>query len=163
MKQRGYRQVYFDGLNDFYLERGFATPDGLTLSPNVFDRFVPREIADLRIQLESLQFNSKAAEECARVLRLQAANLTSENRRLRRAGEQMRAELLALDQLLEPLHAMTEQREMLADCQAELASVYSSLSWRLTAVLRWCDGIQRRIAAQRKRLGAMAKATQFVL
>ena len=30
-------------MNDFYLEHEFA-PEGLTLPPNVFDRFVPREI-----------------------------------------------------------------------------------------------------------------------
>jgi FkbM family methyltransferase len=75
MEQRGYRHVYFDGLNDFYLEREFAAPDGLTLPPNVFDRFVLREIADLRIQGESLQINFKAAEEYAGALRVQIADL----------------------------------------------------------------------------------------
>ena len=48
MEQRGYRHVHFDGLNDFYLEKEFPAPEGLTLPPNVFDRFVPHQIADLR-------------------------------------------------------------------------------------------------------------------
>jgi polysaccharide pyruvyl transferase WcaK-like protein len=33
----------------------------------------------------------------------------------------------------------------LAAAKARLASVYSSLSWRLTAPLRWCDDIRRRL------------------
>ena len=232
MEQRGYRHVYFDGLNDFFLEREFAAPKALTLPPNVFDRFVPHVIADLRNQVKSLGASLKAAEEYVLSLRAQldeahreiadlgsqveslrtsftaaeeyslsmrpqldealrtadalavenrrighqTAYLTSENRRLRQAGEQMRAELLILNQLLEPLHAVAEQmasqrrhhenelagltKELagltkeLASANARLTSVYSSNCWRLTAPLRWCHGIQRRIVAWlRKRLG----------
>jgi Methyltransferase FkbM domain len=169
MEQRGYRHVHFDGLNDFYLEREFPAPEGLTLPPNVFDRFVPHQIADLRNEVESLRTNFTAAEEYAlslqtqvdealrtaaalavenrRIIEHQAAQLTSENRRLREATEQMRAEQLVLNQL----HAMAEE---LATANARLASVYSSRCWRLIAPLRWCDAIQRRIITWvRKRLG----------
>lgn len=167
MEQRGYRHVYFDGLNDFYLERAFATPEGLTLPPNVFDRFVPRDVADLRIEVELLKINLNSAEEYADALRLQRDNLTFENRRLRRAVEQMRAELLALNQMLEPLHTMTEQLEQqkaeLVASKARLTSVYSSHSWLLTAPLRWCDGIRRRIATRRKRLGGDAYKKHLLL
>jgi FkbM family methyltransferase len=265
MEQRGYRHVYFDGLNDFFLEREFAAPEGLTLPPNIFDFFVPHQVVDLRRQVESLRANFTAAEEFALSLRThldealrtadalavenrrighQTTHLTSENHRLRRAGEQVRAELLILNQLLEPLHAMAEQMEgqrrdyenelagaknelagaknelagaknelagaknelagaknelagaknelagaknelagaknelagaknelagaknelagaknelagaknelagaknELASVNARLTSVYLSNCWRLTAPLRWCDGIQRRI------------------
>ena len=34
MDLRGYRHVYFDGLNDFYLEREFALPEWVKLPPN---------------------------------------------------------------------------------------------------------------------------------
>jgi FkbM family methyltransferase len=307
MEQRGYRHVHFDGLNDFFLEHEFAAPEGLALPPNVFDRFVPHQIVDLRSQVESLRTNSTAAEEYTLSLRThldealreiadlrsqveslrtnstaseeyalslqthldealreiadlrsqveslrtnftaaeeytlslrthldealraadalavenrrighQTAHLTSENRRLYRAGEQMRTELLFLNQLLEPLHAMAEKMEQQRRCHenelagaknelagaknelagaknelagaknelagarnelasvknelagaknelagarnelasvkneltfanARLASAYLSRCWRLTAPLRWCDGIQRRI------------------
>ena len=132
MEQRGYHHVHFDGLNDFYLEHEFSAPEGLTLPPNVFDRFVPREIADLRGRAESLQTNFTAAEEYASSLQSQvsealraadslavenrrvghqSAHLASENRRLREAAEQMRAELMVLNRLLEPLHAIGEQLE----------------------------------------------------
>jgi FkbM family methyltransferase len=185
MEQRGYRHVHFDGLNDFYMEREFAAAELPTLPPNVFDHFVLRETVDLRAQLKAIQIEFKRAEEYAHALVL-------ENRRLGRAGEQMRAELLTMNQLLEPLHAITEQverqkeqlrqqkeqlrqqneqlqqqneqlqqqneqlqqqKESLVVSCARLNSVYSSLSWRLTAPLRLCNGIQRRIVARlRKRL-----------
>jgi FkbM family methyltransferase len=62
MKERGYRHVHFDGLNDFYLEGGFEAPEGLSLPPNVFDRFVPHQIAELRMQVDSLSKHSKMEE-----------------------------------------------------------------------------------------------------
>ena len=149
MEQRGYRHVHFDGLNDFYLEREFAAPEGLTLPPNVFDRFVPRENADLRSQVESLRTNFTAAEEYASSLKMQldealhaadalavenrrvghrTAHLASENRRLRAATEQMRAELLVLNQLLEPLHAIREQLEQQRRQQKEFSGVKNELA-----------------------------------
>jgi FkbM family methyltransferase len=150
MEQRSYRHVHFDGLNDFYLEGKLAAPEGLTLPPNVFDRFVPREIADLRAQAESLRTHYGEALRVADALAI-------ENQRLLRAGEQMRAELLVLNQLLEQLHttqeALAGANTKLVDANARLASAYSSLCWRLTAPLRWCDDVQRRILTQlRKRL-----------
>jgi FkbM family methyltransferase len=206
MEQRGYRHVHFDGLNDFYLEREFAAPEGLNLPPNVFDRFVPHAIADLQCQVQALQTNFTTAEEYAlslqtqveslrtkvqalqtnftaaeeyalslertadalatenRRLGYQTAHLASENRRLRAAAEQMRAELLVFNKLLEPLHAIAERRHHeqelaglnneLVAAKARLASAYSSRSWRLTAPLRWCDDIQRRVVRRlRTRLG----------
>lgn len=42
LAEQGYRHVYFDGLNDFYVERDFAFPPGAFDHPlNVFDRFTP--------------------------------------------------------------------------------------------------------------------------
>jgi hypothetical protein len=42
----------------------------------------------------------------------------------------------------------------LVAAKARLDSAYSSRSWRLTAPLRWCDDIQRRVVRQlRRRLG----------
>jgi FkbM family methyltransferase len=42
LADRGYRHAYFDGLNDFYLEQGFApAPEVFDRPPNIFDHFVP--------------------------------------------------------------------------------------------------------------------------
>jgi FkbM family methyltransferase len=243
MEQRGYRHVHFDGLNDFYLDCEFEAPEGLNLPPNVFDRFVPHQIGELKAQVDALRKHSNTAEEYAlsleaelkllrsqstaaekyaftlqteikslgvkltvaeehasmrqveissleaklsaaedRALTLQregeealhaadalavenrrighqSASLSYENRRLLGSSDQMRSELLVLNQLLEPLHALTDQAERprerwddesaelkgkLAAANARLASLYSSRCWLLTAPLRWCDKVLRR-------------------
>jgi FkbM family methyltransferase len=78
MEQRGYRYVLFDGLNDFYLEQSFPEPPGLTLPPNVFDGFVPREIFDLREQVQSLRTEFASSEGHAHDLREQVQSLRTE-------------------------------------------------------------------------------------
>jgi FkbM family methyltransferase len=55
MEQRGYRHIYFDGLNDFYVECEFVAPEGLGLPPNVFDRFILRQTADRDQELRELR------------------------------------------------------------------------------------------------------------
>jgi FkbM family methyltransferase len=173
MEQRGYRRVHFDGLNDFYLEREFATPEGLTLPPNVFDRFVACEVVELRNQVASLQAAFTAVEDCARSLQAENgrighenAHLSLENRRLSKSAEQMRAELLTLNRLLEPLHAMSEQLEQrdvelrevharmseqleqrdveLREVHARLQGIYTSNSWFLTKPWRFAGRLINR-------------------
>jgi FkbM family methyltransferase len=63
MEAHGYRLAYFDGLNDFYLERDFNPPDVFALPPNVFDGFVPREIVDLREEIVDLRAAAAFAHE----------------------------------------------------------------------------------------------------
>jgi hypothetical protein len=142
MEQRRYRHVYFDGLNDFYLEHEFAAPEGLTLPPNVFDRFVPREVADLRMHTDCL-----AAEN--RRIANENLHLSFENRRLRSSAEQMRGELLVLNQLLERLHEVSERLERtdaeLHRAQACLQSIYTSSSWLLTKPWRFGGALIKRL------------------
>jgi FkbM family methyltransferase len=179
MEQLGYHHVHFDGLNDFYLEHEFSAPEGLTLPPNVFDRFVPREIVDLRGRAESLQTNFTAAEEYASSLQSQlsealraadslavenrrvghqSAHLASENRRLREAAEQMRAELMVLNRLLEPLHAIGEQLERQRQHhEKELAFVKNELLRERSVSLAESEA---RGEDLRNRLRQQLKATQ---
>jgi FkbM family methyltransferase len=220
MEQRGYRHVHFDGLNDFYLECEFEAPEGLNLPPNVFDRFVPHQIGELKAEVDALRKHSNTAEEYALSLEAelksrqrqsvtaenyaltlqaeikslglkltavekqaeealhaadalafenrrighQSASLSRENCRLRGSSEQMRSELLVLNQLLEPLHALAEhgerQREhrdgelaelkrQLAAAKARLESVYSSRCWLLTVPLRWIDKVLHRVITKK--------------
>ena len=52
----GYRHAHFDGLNDFYVEKGFSGADGaFDLPPNVFDRFEPFQLVDQRRHAHGLQ------------------------------------------------------------------------------------------------------------
>jgi FkbM family methyltransferase len=95
MEQRGYRHVHFDGLNDFYLENEFEAPEGLNLPPNVFDRFVPHQIAELKAQVDALRKHSSSAEEYALSLEaalktLQSQSTSAEDRALtlQREGEE---------------------------------------------------------------------------
>jgi hypothetical protein len=87
MEQRGYRHVHFDGLNDFYLERSFPLPAGLTLPPNVFDRFVSHQIADLRDEVGSLRTSFTAAEDYNRSLLAELEKQTAANALLTSAHE----------------------------------------------------------------------------
>jgi FkbM family methyltransferase len=147
MEQRGYRRVYFDGLNDFFLERNFPAPEGLTLPPNVFDHFVLREVADLRREHEEAAEYARSLETELEPLRdelqktlekadsLAAENrrlghkidqLDFENRRLHNSAAQMRGELLALQKFLEPLHAMNDLQNEFAATKARLESLHNS-------------------------------------
>jgi FkbM family methyltransferase len=162
MERCRYRHVYFDGLNDFYLKQEFESPEGLTLPPNVFDRFVPHEILDLRIGADFLSAENRRvldenvhlSSESRRVLdenvRLSSENrrllndnahLSRDNRRLRSSAEQMREELLTLNRLLERLHAVSESLERrdteLREARAHLQNIYTSNSWFLTKPWRF--------------------------
>ena len=48
LAQHGYRRVYFDGLNDYFVEQSFEPPpEAFDRPPNVFDHFVPRALHEL--------------------------------------------------------------------------------------------------------------------
>lgn len=52
----GYRRAYFDGLNDFYVERKFRGAAGaFDLPPNVFDGFESYRISDLKRHADALE------------------------------------------------------------------------------------------------------------
>jgi len=115
LEQRGYRHVLFDGLNDFYVEHSFPAPEGLTLPPNVFDGFVPREITDLREQVQSLRTHFTSAEAHAHAA--QAASVDAHSR-------------------LNDLQARYDQAlESLAAAQSSLAASQTSLAASQTSLV----------------------------
>lgn len=66
---QGYRHVYFDGLNDYYVEHGFAFPPGVFDCPlNVFDRFTPFAESQLATANVALKFEvERLLGECVRI------------------------------------------------------------------------------------------------
>ncbi len=71
----GYRHILFDNLNDFYAAADFVVPDGATLPPNVFDRFVRADSAGLREEIGRLRSTFAAADEYAHALELECQSL----------------------------------------------------------------------------------------
>jgi hypothetical protein len=93
LEAQGYRHAYFDGLNDFYLERGFDVGNAFALPPNVFDGFTSGEIVHLRAE--------------NRYLKLDLDDFRGENRRLKAAVEEMHNEILALSRTIDSMHRLS--------------------------------------------------------
>ncbi len=63
LQTKGYQQVYFDGLNDYYLaEEASSLSSCFDLPPNVFDNFVPFQVVDLHAHAENLEELVRARE-----------------------------------------------------------------------------------------------------
>ena len=133
MEQRGYQHVLFDGLNDFYLEHSFQQPPGLTLPPNVFDQFVPREIADLRNQVESLQTNFTAAEGYAQSLKAAHDEIT-------RSAAEIQAErdraLIATEALATENRKLQQQLRSQSNDSRRLRTAADQMRTEITALSR---------------------------
>lgn len=103
----GYRQVYFDGLNRYYvpLERLDDLAGHFSTPPNVFDDFV-------------------------------MSNLVSEQENSRRHWEACNALAAQLDEAHEKLRAADALNQRVHELEHHLQVIFSSSSWRLTAPLR---------------------------
>jgi FkbM family methyltransferase len=151
MEQRGYRHVHFDGLNDFYLEQSFSEPDGLTLPPNVFDHYVPREIADLRDQVVSLCSNFKSAENYAHSLQATCGDLQNRYDEARRAydnalkiAESLAGENRRLGQQVSNLTNENRRWRNAADQMRAEIAVLNRLLEPLHVVTEQMDHVRRR-------------------
>ncbi len=85
----GYRHILFDNLNDFYAAADFPVPDGATLPPNVFDRFVRHDAAVLREEAGQLRAAFSDAETYARSLEAERAALQAQTAAERAFGRQL--------------------------------------------------------------------------
>jgi FkbM family methyltransferase len=122
MEQHGYRHVHFDGLNDFYLESEFEAPEGLNLPPNVFDRFVPHQIAELTAQVDALSKHSSSAEEYALSLEAALKTLQSQSTSAENYALTLQAEIKSLGVKL------TTAEEQASIRQVETSSLQAKFS-----------------------------------
>jgi hypothetical protein len=141
LEERGYRHAYFDGLNDFYLERGFDARNAFALPPNVFDGFTSAQIVHLRSAVDALEVQIARLKAENRGLKLDLDDYRGENGRLRVAVESTNIEILALSRTIDAMHrhSAAEAERHAADMEREaerhqraLRTIYDSSSWRLT-------------------------------
>ncbi len=163
---QGYRQVYFDGLNDYYVEQDFETsPEMFGRPPNVFDYFETYSQHEVTAHRNALIEEVRSLSEGIKSLSLERDDaltlIASLRRQLRHAVRQAearsidvenaRAELLSMRErgvaLAAQLDSVTAQREAIeqeadrlrlasARSANQLSQVYASTSWRITRPLR---------------------------
>ena len=104
LEGQGYHRVYFDGLNDYYAERGFRVPEHAFDCPlNIFDNYIPyAEILlvqardSLALEIEALTQEHCRANAYIETLKVEhsqseahVASLTSANAGLRQSLDQL--------------------------------------------------------------------------
>ena len=150
LESEDYVWRYFDGLNDFYIDKNFELSDDVfDRPPNIFDRFKLRALVELESEFtKSLEHASSLEKEVAKahrhaqVVEAQLADEAFERRRLAHATNQMRQDILAYSQELETAH---RNREELLHVKSKLRAVIESRSWTLTRPYREIERILKRL------------------
>jgi FkbM family methyltransferase len=151
---QGYRHVYFDGLNDFYLERNYeTTPDVFKTPINVFDNFesiVPHELVRERVSalVKIASLESRLVEkdkEMRRVARIAEASIGD----LQRARTELQAMHARGRELAAQLESMANEVQQARD---QLQRMHHSSSWRITRPLRLLRHPKRTLRILRDRL-----------
>jgi FkbM family methyltransferase len=88
LAEQGYRRVYFDGLNDFYVEHDFQPPPGAFDRPlNIFDHYESYQLRGLRREQENARTEiASLKQELARRVE-ELAHIGQESHRARLAAE----------------------------------------------------------------------------
>src|SRR5215471_4614488 len=141
----GYRYVYFDGLNRYYvagehenLKAAFKTP------PNVFDGFVTSEAIEAERRAREAESKVKEVEQRAGPAEAKVRQAEVKARQAEasaRLAEQRAAQVKARVREAETEARQAEERA--AQAEATLQAVFSSLSWRVTGPFRRLVGIVR--------------------
>ena len=148
LEQAGYRHVYFDGLNCFYVaaECHDALAPAFAAPPNVFDNFVRADDEPARLMREA---QAQAAETESRA---QARVLAAEReigraeRRVAQAWEAANHSMLRRDQELREADQQARTREeRIHHLEALLVRIYASTSWKLSGPVRVLGRINQRL------------------
>ena len=110
LEARGYRHAFFDGLNDFYAEQDFDALDAFALPPNVFDKFVLREVVDLHAEFRSAQSYAASLESARAEAAKSLVALAAERDGLREGFGSAQAYAASLEKERE---ALQDEREAL--------------------------------------------------
>jgi FkbM family methyltransferase len=79
LAQQGYRPVYFDGLNDYFIEQSFEPPpEVFDRPPNVFDQFEPRALHELIKEQENANTYIVSLQSEVEKARIYTASLQDE-------------------------------------------------------------------------------------
>ena len=126
-----YRRVYFDGLNDYYIEHNFAPPpEVFDRPPNVFDHFEPYALHALKLECENSK-NRIASLQDGVAERSRAC--TALEKQLRRATQAAEAYAVDIENARIELRATHERCGTFA---TQLDALYRSTSWRITRPVR---------------------------
>ena len=112
LSERGYRHVWFDGLNDFYAERQFDCSDAFDSPPNIFDNFVKYPTFEIQRTAVTASEYAKSLEE-ARLeteifmqdLRCRASALEAQNLALAASEARLGATIELLERRIEDSRA----------------------------------------------------------
>lgn len=153
LEQRGYRWVYFDNLNDFYVEENFSFPEAaFAVPPNVFDRFKPHRVLELEQWLTAAKLHAAELEGELKSARLDIQDSEVQRYQLATAAKAMRHELML--QSAEVRQAR-EDRQQLVYYRRQMEERLPRLRWYALAPLLLAISFTRRLARRvRKKLAS---------
>lgn len=79
LEQNGYDFAYFDGLNDYFLDRSFIAPEEAFRPISVFDRVTPFPVASLRKHASNLEEARRVQDDYVSSLLARVAQLEQES------------------------------------------------------------------------------------
>lgn len=134
----GYRFVYADGLNRYYLaDEHTDLADAFKYPPNVFDGFVPAAQRRLEHAFQEGQDKLRSAEQAAQTEREAAQAELATRRALQTELSQARQELVVLRSEAQAIRVQAEGARMAEQAaQARYDEVLHSTSWRVMAPVR---------------------------